>query len=130
MRGTIESFPFLATFLDLMKLDWALCHSKHCWAKVNIAVHYFLYEYYFSHPAAFSRALQKFQKYPWFRFLFPNQIVSVSGKKNLDAYAMKFCVFLWCQESLLIAIRPPHKLQCNCRGRMNGQQWPWHHKHS
>jgi len=23
-----------------------------------------------------------------------------------------------------------HKLQCNCRGRMNGQRWSWHHKHS
>ena len=29
-------------------------------------------EYYFSHPAAFLRALQKFQKYPWFGFRFPN----------------------------------------------------------
>ena len=40
-----------------------------------------------------------------------------------------FCVFLWCQGSLLTVIQPPDKLQCNCRGRMNGQQWPWHHKH-
>ena len=31
-----------------------------------------------------------------------------------------FCVFLWCQGSLLTVIQPPYKLQCNCRGRMNG----------
>jgi len=49
-----------------------------------------------------------------------------------------FCVFLWCQGSLLTVIRSPHKLQCNCsgrmkcncRGRIKGQQWPWNHKYT
>jgi hypothetical protein len=84
----------------------------------------FKIEIYFSHPAVFTRTLQKFHKYTWSGLRFPNKIVSVSGNNNPDAYDMKFCVFLWGQGSLLPVIRPPHKLQCNCRGRISGQQWP------
>ena len=87
-------------------------------------------EFYFFHPAAFSRALENFQKYPWSGLYNPDQIVSDIRKTNFGPDVMCFfCVFLWCQGSLLTVIWTPHKLQCNCKVHMNGQQWPWHHRH-
>jgi len=43
-------------------------------------------------------------------------------RKQLKPYVMCFFVFLWYERSLLTVIWTPHKLQCNCRVHMNGQQ--------
>jgi hypothetical protein len=43
---------------------------------LNLHLKVIFFECYFSHPMAFSCALQKFQKYPWSGLCFPDQIVS------------------------------------------------------
>jgi hypothetical protein len=58
-------------------------------------------DYYFSHHAAFSRPLQKFQKYPWSGLRTQDQIVSVSGKYNPDKYTMNIlCLSLMSRVSV------------------------------
>ena len=67
---------------------------------------------------------------PHLDFIFQTRFLVYPENKIRTIAKRIFFVFLWCQGSLLTVIRPPHKLQCSCRGRMSSQQWPWHHKHS
>ena len=58
-----------------------------------------------------------------------NRLLVLSRKWISDQMLCAFFVFLWCKGSLLTVIWTSHKLQCNCMVHMNGQQWPWHHRH-
>jgi len=46
---------------------------------------------YFSHLAAFSRALQNFQKYPWSDYIIRNRLLVLSGKR---IPGLMLCAFL------------------------------------
>jgi len=91
---------------------------------------YFIKSFTFSTLQPSRASCKNFNNTPGLDFVFRTRLLVFSENKIRTNTIWIFCVFFLCQGSLLTIIRPPHKLQCNCRGRMSGQQWPWHHKHS